>query len=169
MMKSGYVSVRLCNNSFSLTRKCSSPLSAKISLMLFFSANTTCSSRSKKGSFSFSLNKRPQCVLPEPMNPIRYIFMIWLDNWMLDTRYWFLDTGCWRLLKRIYSRHIHTGNKQVNVMCAFICDHTLEIHHVPHNGILPRNAHSSQHLPGIAACISGHFTGVTLGHTDLLW
>ena len=38
----------------------------------------------------------------------------------------------------------------MNIVCSFVGDHTFNIHHVPHNAVLPCNAHAAEHLTRIA-------------------
>ena len=57
------------------------------------------------------------------------------------------------LFKRIQPCHIHSCDQQMNIMCAFISDHTFQVHHVAHDGVFAGDAHAAQHLP----CIPGRY------------
>lgn len=47
------------------------------------------------------------------------------------------------LLECIQSGNVLTGNQQVNVVCTFVSNYRLKIHHVTHNAVLSGNTHTT--------------------------
>src|SRR5215467_13729921 len=84
MMNDGRLVTNSSNTSFSAYRKYSSPFAAKRSEMDFPSFCVMTVSRSKKGNWSLSASSLPQCVLPEPIKPIRKILINRFDLQISD-------------------------------------------------------------------------------------
>lgn len=45
------------------------------------------------------------------------------------------------LFKRIHPCYIHAGYQQMNIMGTLICNHTFQVHHMPHHRVFAGNAH----------------------------
>lgn len=73
----------------------------------------------------------------------------------------------WRLAKCRDSGEVHAGDEEVNIVGSFVGDHRFQIHHVPHDGVFPGNAHTTVNLSGFAGNIQSDFNAVALGHGDL--
>src|SRR5271170_7239736 len=66
--------------------------------------------------------------------------------------------------KRRDARHVLPNNQRVNVMGALVRLHRLKIHHVPHDGVLVRNARRSKNVPRHPRTLQRHPDIVLLSH-----
>lgn len=55
--------------------------------------------------------------------------------------------------ERVQSRHIQTRDQQVDVVCSLVCHHRFEVHHVAHDRVFARDAHTAEHLAGFTCHI----------------
>jgi len=50
------------------------------------------------------------------------------------------------LFERVDTGDIHSGDQQVYIMCTFVGDHRLKVHHVAHDAKLPGDTHTAKYL-----------------------